>query len=160
VKSVTNIALRAPCAAHGTPHDTLLKEIYALNRESACHLRNGRVRGANVSAIVVVSGLATLQFVRDRPVGQITLLGFLVVVSVTQLMTRSELKRDLDECLYRVDLMIGDGQTRRCVALPAVPAGCASLMRLRRLYPALYLVTAVALGIACVRAVLPLIRGV
>jgi len=160
VKSVTNISPREPYVARSASNDTLLKEIYAQNWENARHLRNGRVLGANVFAIVVAACLATLQFVRDDPIGQITLLGFLVVVSVIQLMMSIELKRELDECLDRIDLMIGDGDTRRYVALLAVPAGRASLMRLCCLYPAFYLVTAVALGIAFVRTVLPLIRGV
>jgi hypothetical protein len=156
VKSVASISSRGPHTAHSASDDTLLKEIYSQNWENARHLRNVRVLGANVFAIVVASCLATLQFVRDDPIGQITLLGFLVVVSVIQLMMSIELKRELDECLDRIDLMIGDSETRRYVALLAVPAGRSSLMRLRWLYPAFYLVTAVALGIAFVRVLLPL----
>ena len=160
MKSVTNISPHEPYAAHSAPHDTLLKVLNAQDWENARHLRNGRVLGANVSAIVVASCLATLPFGRDDPIGLITLLGFLAVVSVIQPMASSELMRDRDECLDRIDLMIGDGPMLRYAALPAVPAQRASLIRLRWLYPAFYLVTAVALGCVFVRAVLPLIRGV
>lgn len=121
--------------------------IYVQNWENARHLRDVRVLSANTFALTIAACLAALQLVRTAPLVEVTLLGFLVVVAVIQLLISIELKRELDDCMARIARQVEATRWRDDVGM--LPhAGDSRWLRLRWLYPAFYAATIVALAIA------------
>jgi hypothetical protein len=119
--------------------------VYVQNWENARHLRNVRVLSANTFAVVIAACLAALQFVRADPVVELTLLGFLVVVALIQLLISIELKRELDDCMARIARQVESTPWLDDVGLlPSAQSG-PGWLRLRWLYTAFYLATAAAL---------------
>jgi len=111
------------------------------------HLRNVRVLGANTFALIIAACLAALQLVRTDPVIEVTLLGFLVVAATIQLLISIELKRELDDCMARIARQVAGTPWCDDVGMLAHADG-PQWLHLRRLYPAFYSATIVALAIA------------
>jgi hypothetical protein len=131
----------------GDPPNSLARVVYIQNWENARHLRNVRVLTANTFALIIAACLAALQLVRTDPVVEGTLLGFLVVVAVIQLLISIELKRELDDCMACIERQVAGTRWRDDVALLPNPTR-AKWLRLRWLYPAFYSATIVALTVA------------
>jgi len=128
--------------------------IYAQNWENARHVRMTRVTGASAFAVIIAACLATLQAVRADRFIEITLLGFLVIVALIQLLISLELKRELDDCMACIGRQVRGLDAAGDVALLAV-AGCKKpWQQVRWLYTAFYAVTLVALAATLVHRVL------
>jgi hypothetical protein len=119
--------------------------VYVQNWENARHLRTVRVLSANAFAVVIAACLTALQLVRADRLVELTTLGFLVAVAAIQLMISLALKRELDDCMARIEGQLAG--TRWHIAVGLLPRESADpwWMHLRWLYIGFYAATLLAL---------------
>lgn len=125
--------------------------VFQQNLENARHRRNARAVSAHTFAAVIAACLTALQFVRTDRFFELVLLGFLVFVSVIQVLISVELTRELDDCTRKIDRQVESSGWADCVALLPRNSDVRGWLHLRWLYPMYYAATSVALVIAFFR---------
>lgn len=98
--------MRAPAAPanhNARMQSPLHHAVCAQNCEDARHLRTVRVLSANAFAVVVAAYLTALQLLRADRLIELTTLGFLVAVAAIQLLISLTPKRELDDCMARIE---------------------------------------------------------
>jgi hypothetical protein len=146
------------CAmAPSTVPDTALTSqfdhvVYVQNWENARHLRTVRVLSANAFAVVIAACLTALQLVRSDRLVELTTLGFLVAVAAIQLLISLALKRELDDCMARIERQLAGTRWHDVVGLLPGHGAQAWWLHLRWLYTTFYIATLVALAIAFMRS--------
>jgi hypothetical protein len=119
--------------------------VYVQNWENARHLRTVRVLSANAFAVVIAACLTALQLVRADRLVELTTLGFLVAVAAIQLLISLALKRELDDCMARIEAQLAGTRWHDAVGLLPRHGADPWWMHLRWLYTAFYVATLVAL---------------
>jgi uncharacterized membrane protein AbrB (regulator of aidB expression) len=142
----------APAAAlDRSPLDAV---VYVQNWENARHLRLTRVTSASAFAVIIAACLATLQAARADRFIEITLLGFLVVVALIQLLIGLELKRELDDCMECIARQVQGRELGQQVAMLNLAGSKRPWHQVRWLYTAFYAATLTALAAALIHRVL------
>ena len=136
-------------AAPANPDETMQSPfdhvVYGQNWENARHLRTVRVLSANAFAVVIAACLTALQLVRADRLIELTTLGFLVAVAAIQLLISLALKRELDDCMARIEGQLAGTRWRDLVGLlPNLGPG-PWWLHLRWLYTGFYAATLIAL---------------
>jgi hypothetical protein len=124
--------------------------IYAQNWENARHLRTVRVLSANAFAVVIAACLTALQLVRADRLVELTTLGFLVAVAAIQLLISLALKRELDDCMVRIERQVAGTRHHGLIGLLPSSGVGPGWLHLRWLYTGFYVATLVALLITFV----------
>jgi hypothetical protein len=119
--------------------------VYVQNWENARHQRTVRVLSANAFAVVIAACLTALQLVRADRLVELTTLGFLVSVAAIQLLISLALKRELDDCMARIEGQLAGTRWHGAVGLLPRYGAEPWWMHLRWLYTAFYVATLVAL---------------
>jgi hypothetical protein len=138
------------------PDDTLSSPfdhvVYEQTWETARHLRTVRVLSANAFAVVIAACLTALKLVRADRLVELTTLGFLVAVAAIRLLISLALKRELDDCMARIDRQLAGTRWHDVAGLLPGNGEQAWWLHLRWLYTAFYVAMLVALAIAFVRS--------
>lgn len=136
-------------ATPAIPDDTLQRPfdhvVYVQNWENARHLRMVRVLSAHAFAVVIAACLTALQFVRADRLVELTTLGFLVAVAAIQLLISLALKRELDDCMVRIEGQLAGTRWHGAVGLLPANGTDPWWLHLRWLYTAFYVATLIAL---------------
>jgi hypothetical protein len=119
--------------------------VYVQNWENARHLRTVRVLSANAFAVVIAACLTALQLVRADRLVELTTLGFLVAVAAIQLLISLALKRELDDCMARIESQLAGTRWYDVVGLLPRHGPGPAWLHLRWFYTAFYVATLLAL---------------